>query len=197
MDLEIDQGSVQLSTPSSTFPWTLAQSTRARVTPKERARAKAKVRTTRRKDSQKAKAKAKEKSREPENNENSKSDRKCFVFCIIEHFASDCDHRVGTVNEVTKTAPVSTPVSVITEPGHSLSHVYNRNTSVRNGWILALTVDIHSCSHHMASDMKLMVDSGAAIHVCPSWYGFSSLSASAKQLSLKKCWWRRVASSGE
>ena len=33
--------------------------------------------------------------------------------------------------------------------------------------------------------MKPMVDSGAAIHVCPSWYGFSSLCVSAKQLSQK------------
>ena len=36
------------------------------------------------------------------------------------------------MNEVTKTAPVSTPVSVIKEPGHSLGHVYNQNTSVRH-----------------------------------------------------------------
>ena len=32
--------------------------------------------------------------------------------------------------------------------------------------------------------MKPMVDSGAAIHVCPDWYGFSTLSLSTKQLSL-------------
>ena len=51
-------------------------------------------------------------------------------------------------------------------------------------WILALTSDIHTCSHYTASNMKPMVDSGAAIHVCPSWYGFSPLRASAKQLSL-------------
>ena len=30
-----------------------------------------------------------------------------------------------------------------------------------------------------------MVDSGAATHVCPHWYGFSPLSLSTKQLSLK------------
>ena len=30
-----------------------------------------------------------------------------------------------------------------------------------------------------------MVDSGAAIHVCPNWDGFSPLSLSSKQLSLK------------
>ena len=89
------------------------------------------------------------------------------------------------MNEVTKTAPVSTPVSVITEPGHSLSLVHNQNTSVRDNWILALTVDIHSCSHYTASNMKPMVDSGVAIYVCPSWYGFSPLCASAKQLSLR------------
>ena len=29
-----------------------------------------------------------------------------------------------------------------------------------------------------------MVDSGAAIHVRPNWYGFSPLSLSTKQLSL-------------
>ena len=33
--------------------------------------------------------------------------------------------------------------------------------------------------------MNPMVDSGAAIHVCPNWYGFSLLSLSMKQLSLK------------
>ena len=33
--------------------------------------------------------------------------------------------------------------------------------------------------------MRPMVDSGAAIHVCPKWYGFSPLSLSTKQLSLK------------
>ena len=32
--------------------------------------------------------------------------------------------------------------------------------------------------------MKPVVDSGAAIHVCPSLYGFSPLRAFAKQLSL-------------
>ena len=53
--------------------------------------------------------------------------------------------------------------------------------SVRHDRIPALTVDTHSS----ASNMKPMVDSGAAIHVCPGWYGFSTLSASAKHLSLK------------
>ena len=108
------------------------------------------------------------KNHEPQHNENSKSDRKCFVHGKPGHFAKDCDHRVRTVNEVTKTAPVSTPVCVITEPGHSLSHVHNQNTSVSHDWILALTFDIHTCSHYTASNMKRMVDSGAAIHVCPS-----------------------------
>ena len=37
-----------------------------------------------------------------------------------------CDHRVGTVNVVTKTTLVLAPVSVVTELGHSLSHVYNQ-----------------------------------------------------------------------
>ena len=123
-------------------------------------------------------------SHEPKHNENSKSDRKCFVWCKPGHFAKDCDHRVRTVNEVTKTTPVSTPVSVITELGHSSSPVYNKNTSVSQDYTLALTFDIHSCSHCMASNMKPVVDSGAAIHVCPSLYGFSPLRAFAKQLSL-------------
>ena len=101
------------------------------------------------------------------------------------HVAKACDHRVRTVNEVTMTAPVSTPVSVVTEPGHSLRHVYSQSTSVRHDWIRALNVDIHSCSHYKASNMKPMVDSGAAIYVRPSWYGFSSRCASAKQQSLK------------
>ena len=133
----------------------------------------------------KGKGNAKGKNHEPKNNENSKSDRKCFVCDKPGHFAKGCDHRVRSVNEVTKTAFVSTPVSVITEPGHLLSHVFNQNTSVGHDWIFALTVDSHSCCHYTASSMKLMVDSGAAIHVCPSWCGFSPLCASAKQLSRK------------
>ena len=110
--------------------WTLAQSTRARVSPKEKAKA------------------AKEKA------VSHKTDRECLVCGKAEHFATDCDHRVRTVNEVTKTVPVS----VIAESGHSLSHVYNQNTSVRHDWIPALTVDIHSCSRYTASNMKPMVD---------------------------------------
>ena len=58
-------------------------------------------------------------------------------------------------------------------------------TSVEHNWILALTVDIHSCSHVTASNMRNMVDSGAALHVCPNWCGFSPLSLYTKQLSLK------------
>ena len=75
------------------------------------------------------------------------------------------------MNEVNQAALVSTPVSAVTDP-LTLSHVYEQNISVEHDWILALTVDIHSCSHVTASNMKPMVDSGAAIHVCPSWYGF-------------------------
>ena len=74
----------------------------------------------------KGKGKGKGKNHEPKNNENSKSDRKCFVHGKPGHFAKDCDRRGRAVIEVTKTAPVSTPVSVITEHGHSLSHVYNQ-----------------------------------------------------------------------
>ena len=89
------------------------------------------------------------------------------------------------MNEVNQAAaPMSTPVSAVTDP-HTWSHVYEQNISVEHGWILALTVDIHRCSHVTASNMSPMVDSGAAIHVCPNWYGFSPLSLSAKQLSLK------------
>ena len=88
------------------------------------------------------------------------------------------------MNEVNQAAPVWTPVSAVTDP-HTLSHVYEQNISVEHNWILALPVDIHSCSHVTASNMKPMVDSGAAIHVCPNWYGFSPLSLSTKQLSLK------------
>ena len=84
-----------------------------------------------------------------------------------------------------KTAPVVTPVSATKDLGHSLSHVFEQNTSVEHDWIPALTVDIHSCSHYTASNMKLMVDSGAAIHVCSNFFCFSHLSVSTKQLSLK------------
>ena len=75
-------------------------------------------------------------------------------------------------------------MSAVTDP-HTLSHVYEQNISVEHNWIFARTVDIHSCSHVTASNMKPMVDSGAAIHVCTTWYGFSPLSLSTKQLSLE------------
>ena len=55
-----------------------AQSTRAKVSPKERARARAKVRATRAKHSPKGKGKGK--IHEPKNNQNSKSDGKCCVL---------------------------------------------------------------------------------------------------------------------
>ena len=42
----------------------------------------------------------------------------------------DCDHRVRTENEVNQAAPVSTPVSAVTDP-HTLSHVYEK-TSLSN-----------------------------------------------------------------
>ena len=79
------------------------------------------------------------------------------------------------------TVLVLTPVFAVPEPGHSLSHVYKHVQSIcgRHEWIPAHTLDIHSCSHYMASNNKTTVDSGAAIHVCPSWCGLS-----AKQLSL-------------
>ena len=148
-------------------PVDIGQSTRAKVSPKEGARARAKGRTTMAKDSPKAKAKAM----------SQRTARiRCFVCGTTGHFAKGCDHRVRTVNEVTKTVPVSTPVSVITELGH------NRNwtlveTCVQpkhfcQTWIPAPTVDIHSCSHYAANNMKLMVDSRAASHVCLSWYEF-------------------------
>ena len=154
------------------------------------------VQSTRAKGKGQIKGKGKEKTQERKNNENSKSDRKCFVSGKLGHFAKDCDHPVRAVNEVTKTAPVSTPVSVSAEPGHSLSHVYNQNTSFRHDWILALTVDIHSCSHHTASNMKPTVDSDAAIHVCPSWYVWLFTTLCIRETVVtQKCWWRRVASS--
>ena len=79
------------------------------------------------------------------------------------------------MNEVNQAVPVSTPAPAVTDP-HMLSHVNKQNISVEHDWILALTVDIHICSHVTASNMRPMVDSGAVVHVCPNWYGFSPLS---------------------
>ena len=40
--------------------------------------------------------------------------------------------------------------------------------------------------------MTPMVDSGAAIKVCPNWYGFSPLVH--ETVVTQECWWRRVDS---
>ena len=87
------------------------------------------------------------------------------------------------MNEVNQAAPVSTPIFAVTDL-HTLRRVCAQNISVEHYWIFALTVDIHSC-YVTASNMRPMVDSGAAIHVCPNWYGFSPLCLSTKKLSLK------------
>ena len=143
---------------------------------------------TRARASQQVKAKARAKGKAKPVSQRSRRIRNptasVFVCGKTGHFAKDCDHRVRTVNEVNQAAPVSTPVSAVTDP-HTLSHVYKQNISVEHDWILALTVDIHSCSHVTASNMRPMVDFGAAIHVCLNWYGFSPLSSSTKQLSLE------------
>ena len=151
--------------------WTLTLSARAKVSLKEMARAKAQVRVTRARDSPKVKARAK--GKEKPVSQRARRIRNLIasvLFCgEIGHFAKDCDHRVRTVNEVNQAAPVSTPVSAVTDP-HTLSHVYKQNISVEHNWILALTVDIHSCSHVTASNMRL---------------GTISPHLSTKQVSLK------------
>ena len=143
---------------------------------------------TRAKDRIKVKAKARAKGKEKPVSQRARRLRNPTASVLfaarLDIKAKDCDHRVRTVNDVNQAAPVSTPMSAVTDP-HTLSHVYKQNISVEHDWILALTVDIHSCSHVTASNMRPMVDSGAAIHVCPNWYGFSPPSMSTKQLSLK------------
>ena len=89
------------------------------------------------------------------------------------------------MNEVTNgTTPVLTPVSDITETGHSLSHVYNHDQGISENheWIPALALDIHSCSHYKASNMKPMVDAGAASHVCTSCKVSDTFASSPKSV---------------
>ena len=78
---------------------------------------------------------------------------------------------------------VLTLVSVVTEPGHSLSPVYNHVQGVSGNH--ALTLDIHICSHNMASNMKPMVDSRLEQQSTFAPVSMvSPLRSSAKQLSL-------------
>ena len=118
-------------------------SSRAKVSPKERARAKAKERVTRARGTPKAKAETRARGKEKSVSQRARRIRNptasVFACGKTGHFAKDCDHRVRTVNEVNQAAPVSTPVSAVTDP-YTLSHVYEQNISVEHNWILALAV---------------------------------------------------------
>ena len=144
--------------------WHLAQSTKEKGKPKGMAKAKGMAKDKGKR--QATKEKSKRKSQEPKHNDKlkkdaKKQDRKCFVCARFGHCTKNREHRVRTMNEMTNgTAPVLTPVSVITEPGHSLSHAYNhvQGMSGNHEWIPALTLDIHCCFQHMASNMKPVVE---------------------------------------
>ena len=69
-----------------------------------------------------------------------------------------------------------------------LRSTHGDDISVEHNWILALTDDIHSCSHVTASNMKpiwLILEQQSMCVPIANWYGFSPLSLSTKQLSLK------------
>ena len=89
------------------------------------------------------------------------------------HVAQDCEHHAQGVNEVAhETVAEVTSFSQGTKKKLTESRVV-RHASAKNKLILA--IDIHSCSHPMACNVETLVDSGAAVHLCPSWYGFPQL----------------------
>lgn len=48
--------------------------------------------------------------------------------------------------------------------------------------------EIRSWSHPVACNVKPMIESGAAIHQCPSWCGVSQLRSTEKMCVTQKCW---------
>ena len=124
---------------------------------------------------------------------------KVFVISLMADKVLDSDRIVcrhadilPAFEQVTNgTAPVLTPVSVISEPGHISSHVYLhvQGISGNHEWIPALTLDIHSCSRYLAIQCNNPRFVPVVWSLTPSFI--------RETVVAQRCWRRRVASSWE